>query len=58
MVTDPEVLWQEGRGVATSEWGLAGQEGQGEDLKASFTIHRLIVGGNNTFRSLFDRIGS
>lgn len=44
--------------MATLEWGLAGQEGQGGDLKASFTMHGLIVGGNNTFRSLFDRIDS
>lgn len=38
-VTDPEVLLQEGRGMATLEWGLAAQARQEGDPKASFTIH-------------------
>lgn len=35
----PEVLLQQGRGVATLAWGLAAQERQGGELKAGFMFH-------------------
>lgn len=51
IVTGPEVLLQQGRGVANLAWGLAAPERQGGELKARFMFHQGLTVGEDKSRS-------
>lgn len=51
IVTGPEVLLQQGRGVATLAWGLAAQERQGGELKPVSCFTQGLIVGEDKSRS-------